>query len=167
MRRNAATAAGTCFAEMLQQRIGDGAPRPARQARQAPLDEAAGPTWDWLSAAALDASRWADLGAAARYEGATAASGRTSPPVDPAPQPDAFAGLTHAQRAAMGFFHDLGEVQLHAGSNARALKGAYRRLARRLHPDVGAAAVGAIRPDTRAFIELRRNYEVLSSRLAA
>ncbi len=167
MGRNAATAAGNCFAEMLEQRIGDGAPRPSHETRRPPLDEAAGPTWDWLSTAALDASRWADLGAASLYEGAAADPGRTSPPVDPAPRPDAFAGLTHAQRAAMGFFHDLGEVQLHPGSNARALKGAYRRLARRLHPDVGASAVGAIRPDTGAFIELRRNYEVLSGRLAA
>ncbi len=167
MGRHTPTAAGTSFADMLEARIGAGPFRAQAQTAppRPPRDEVAGPTWDWISTAALDASRQADLGAARRYVGGEAAA--TPDPTPASPRPDALHGLDPAQRRAMRFFHDLGEIDLHAGSDARALKRAYRRLARRLHPDAAASALGAVRPDAGTFIELRRNYELLSDRLAA
>ncbi len=151
------------FASMLEDRI---AARPSRreEPRRRRTDDVGRPTWDWLGTAALGCERRSDLGGAARYMGCSdAAEGarQAERPRDP------LAGLDRGQRRAMTFFHDLGEVGLHAGSSVDEIKGAYRRLAGRLHPDAGPRATGAVLPSERSFIELHRHYQTLTERLAA
>lgn len=157
----------TSFASMLEDRIAAG---PAR--REAPerkrTDHVGRPTWDWLSASAVDEGGVGALGGAARY---SAGQGPTRIADDPArgrcQHRDPLAGLGPHQRRAMTFFHDLGEANLHAGSTVDEIKGAYRRLARRLHPDAGPSIRGAVLPSDQSFIQLHRHYRTLTERLAA
>lgn len=157
----------TSFASMLEDRIADGPVRRAAPRRKR-TDHVGRPTWDWLSAAALDERGVGALGGAARYAGDRGAAGIG---IDPArgrrEHRDPLAGLDPHQRRAMTFFHDLGEANLHAGSTVDEIKGAYRRLARRLHPDAGPTASGAVLPSEQSFIRLHRHYRTLTERLAA
>ncbi len=162
------SSADSPFARMLEDRIARGAGRSERPGRDSRTDDVGRPTWDWLNAAAPDAGAWVDPAGAARYAGSVDARGpRSRVGSEGRRRRDPLAGLDPAGCLAMGFFHDLGEDDLHAGSSDTELKRAYRRLARRLHPDAGPNAHGAVRPSSRSFIELHRHYQTLAARLAA
>ena len=152
------------FADFLDAAIRHGRPSEAARARPRRPDRSPG-GWAWMWGTASDLG-FVHPRRASQRNGTLGTGGwgpesrrRETPP--PRPRKPRRR-LTPAQKRSLGFFQQMGEGSLHADLSHAELKAAYRRLARRLHPDMAAHGTGA-RAGQRAFIELREHYAVLTA----
>ena len=99
---------------------------------------------------------------AARFARADAGTGTPRPRPMPLPTPRVSRTLTPPQRAALDALRQAGACELSGGCSEADLKRAFRRLARRLHPDAHPWADGSAASElAAAFGRVREAYETL------